>query len=267
MPSLTTRARTGLLLAAAATLLTTGALHPATASAASAPAGTPAHATAAVLDLDGTGRSPVVHGEDTAYDTASIVKVDILAAVLLQAQDAGRELTAQERAHAEPMIKQSDNAAADALWRQIGQADGLAAANKRLGLTSTTSDPGGRWGLTRTTAGDQIRLLRAVFDGDADGTAAKTGASALSTGSRAYISTLMSQVVPEQSWGVSAAGSRQALKNGWLQRVTSGLWDVNSIGQVTVNGHRYLVVVLSNGSASMAEGVSLVERTARAAIA
>ncbi|MGN5377663.1 hypothetical protein ACQ4WX_07905 [Streptomyces lasalocidi] len=106
-----------------------------------------------------------------------------------------------------------------------------------------------------------------MFDGDADGTAAKTGASALSTGSRAYISTLMSQVVPEQSWGVSAAGSRQALKNGWLQRVTSGLWDVNSIGQVTVNGHRYLVVVLSNGSASMAEGVSLVERTARAAIA
>ncbi|MGN5377662.1 serine hydrolase [Streptomyces lasalocidi] len=105
-----------------------------------------------MLDLDGTGRSPVVHGEDTAYDTASIVKVDILAAVLLQAQDAGRELTAQERAHAEPMIKQSDNAAADALWRQIGQADGLAAANKRLGLTSTTSGPGGRWGLTWTTA-------------------------------------------------------------------------------------------------------------------
>ncbi|MEU8693294.1 serine hydrolase [Streptomyces sp. NPDC048665] len=267
MPSLTIRARTGLVLAAAATLVTTAALPPAPASAASSPAGTPAHATAAVLDLDGAGHAPVVHGEDTAYDTASIVKVDILAALLLQAQDAGRGLTAQERAHAEPMIKQSDNAAADALWRRIGQADGLTAANKRLGLTSTTSGPGGKWGLTRTTASDQIRLLRAVFDGDGDDTAVKTGATALNAGSRAYINTLMTQVVPEQKWGVSAVGSRHALKNGWLQRTTSGLWDVNSVGQVTVNGHRYLVAVLSNGSASMAEGVSLVEQTARGAVA
>ncbi|OLZ63041.1 hypothetical protein AV521_40295 [Streptomyces sp. IMTB 2501] len=40
----------------------------------------------------------------------------------------------------------------------------------------------------------------------------------------------------------------------------------NSVGQVIAQGHRYLVAVLSNGSASMSEGMSLVERTARQAV-
>ncbi|MFI9808690.1 serine hydrolase [Streptomyces sp. NPDC052301] len=253
------RAKAGALLASVAALCSVGALYPA--AAATPPDAQPAHATAAVLDLDGTGRTPVIHGQDSAYDTASIVKVDILAALLLQAQDAKRPLTAVERGHAEPMIERSDNAAANALWREIGQGSGLAAANKRLGLTSTKGGPGAKWGLTRTTASDQIRLLRNVFD---------TGGTALNAQSRSYIRSLMSKVVPEQSWGVSAiggTGARQALKNGWLQRNTSGLWDVNSVGQVSVKGHRYLVAVLSNGSASMSDGVSLVERTARQAMA
>ncbi|MFG2352091.1 serine hydrolase [Streptomyces sp. NPDC048521] len=267
-PSPTARAKAGALAASAAALLSLGLSAPAPAAAAdTAPdRGEAAHATAAVLDLDGTGRAPVIHGADTAYDTASIVKVDILAALLLKAQDAGRQLTTQERGRAEPMIMRSDNAAANALWREIGRSSGLAAANRRLGLTSTTGGPGAKWGLTRTTASDQIRLLRAVFDG---GRTADAGSTALNAGSRAYIRALMSRVVPEQTWGVSALcgpGSQRALKNGWLQRNTSGRWDVNSVGQVTVKGHRYLVAVLSNGSASMTDGIALVERTARTAM-
>ena len=53
----------------------------------------------AVLDMD-SGAS-AVYGEG-AFDTASIVKVDILAALLLQAQDAGRQLTAAEKARTPP---------------------------------------------------------------------------------------------------------------------------------------------------------------------
>lgn len=259
--------KAGALVASATALFSAGLSHPAPAAAASGapPGGTSAHATAAVLDLDGTGRTTVVRGDDRAYDTASIVKVDILAALLLRAQDEGRQLTGRERDLAEPMIRSSDNAAADTLWRRIGRAPGLAAANERLGLTSTTGGPGGKWGLTRTTASDQVRLLRAVFG---SGGTAHAGSGGLDAASRAYVRTLMTRVVPEQGWGVSAiggAGSR-ALKNGWLERTTTGLWDVNSVGQVTVRGHRYLVAVLSDGSASMGDGVSLVERTARAAM-
>ncbi|MFJ4582606.1 serine hydrolase [Streptomyces echinatus] len=265
--SRTARTKAGALVASAAALLSAGLLHPAPAAAATAPAAkTSAHATVAVLDLDATGGTPVVRGADRTYDTASIVKVDILAALLLRAQDAGRRLTPAERDLAEPMIRRSDNAAANALWRRIGRAPGLAAANERLGLTSTKGGPGGKWGLTRTTASDQIRLLRAVFG---SGGAAHKGSGGLDPDSRGYVRSLMSRVVPEQTWGVSAIagpGSGKALKNGWLQRNTTGLWDVNSVGQVSAGGHRYLVAVLSDGSASMSDGVRLVERTARSAV-
>ncbi|MEU6367004.1 serine hydrolase [Streptomyces sp. NPDC046931] len=275
----------GVLLASVTGLFSAGALHSAPADAATSPAKTtpsqavphtpaespmPVHpqartrVTAAVLDLDGTGREPTVHGADTRYDTASIVKVDILAAVMLQAQDARRPLTAQEHAHAEAMIRHSDNASATALWRQIGGAHGLEAANRRLGLTATKGGPGLLWGLTQTTARDQIRLLRAVFD---TGPAAHPASPALRADSREYIRTLMTRIEKDQAWGVSAAaGSGWALKNGWLQRTTTGLWDVNSIGQITVKGHRYLVAVLSDGSTSMKGGVALVEGSARDAV-
>ncbi|MGW1598819.1 serine hydrolase [Streptomyces sp. NPDC002343] len=260
----------GALAASATALLAAGLPHPAAAATAAAPSGkrpkASAHATAAVLDLDGTGRTAVVRGEDRPYDTASIVKVDILAALLLRAQDAGRPLSGAERDLAEPMIRRSDNAAANALWRRIGRAGGLAAANERLGLTSTTGGPGGKWGLTRTTASDQVRLLRAVFG---PGGTVRRGSGGLDAASRAYVRTLMSRVVPGQTWGVPAAGdarARPVLKNGWLQRTTTGRWDVNSVGEVSVGKHRYLVAVLSDGNASMGAGISLVERTARAAV-
>ncbi|MDR3081035.1 MAG: class A beta-lactamase-related serine hydrolase [Streptomyces sp.] len=267
----------GVFLASVTALFSMGALHAAPAVAApskQAPAttGAPdavqpqsrARVTAAVLDLDRGSRQLVLYGEDAPYDTASIIKVDVLATLLLQAQDAGRQLTAQERALAEPMIRNSDNAATNVLWREIGEAPGLEAANKRLGLTSTKGGPGGKWGLTRTTASDQIRLLLAVFD---TAGSSKAG-SPLNAQSRTYIRSLMSRVASEQAWGVSAAAkSEWALKNGWLQRNTSGLWDVNSVGRITVDGHHCLVAVLSDGSASMSDGVSLVERTAQQAVA
>ncbi|MET8413644.1 serine hydrolase [Streptomyces sp. NPDC005195] len=269
----------GALLALSTALLAGGTAHAAPATAvvdratepSGAETGRPAaephdrtRVTAAVLDLDGTGREPAVYGDDVTYDTASIIKVDILATLLLQAQDEGRSLTARERAHAEPMIRRSDNAAANALWREIGRAPGLAAANERLGLTGTKGGSGTRWGLTRTTASDQIRLLRAVFG---TGGRSAAGVGGLNQESRTYVRTLMTDVASEQAWGVSAAAdSGWALKNGWLQRSTSGLWDVNSVGRIVVDGHRYLVAVLSDGSASMKDGVALVEGAARAAL-
>ncbi|MFM9612504.1 serine hydrolase [Streptomyces niveiscabiei] len=208
-----------------------------------------------VLDL-GSGDS-AVYGE-AAFDTASIVKVDILAALLLQAQDAGRSLTAQERSYAALMIENSDNDSATALWNTIGQAEGLDAANDRFGMTGTEGGEGALWGLTQTTAADQLALLQQVF-GDS---------SELSDASRAYVGGLMAQVEADQRWGVSAAaqGAGWALKNGWLPRSTTGLWDVNSIGRVTAGGGAYLVAVLSDGNVSMAAGVSLVEEAARVAV-
>ncbi|MET7674005.1 serine hydrolase [Streptomyces seoulensis] len=211
---------------------------------------------AAVLDL-GSGES-AVYGKG-AFDTASIVKVDILAALLLRAQDEGRHLTAAEKAYAAKMIGASDNASATALWDVVGGAKGLDAANARFGLTGTSAGTNGLWGLTRTTAKDQLTLLRQVFGSD----------SKLTSASRAYLRELMESVDAGQRWGVSAAAGSgvTALKNGWLPRSTTGLWVVNSIGRVeTADGSAYLVAVLSRGTVTQADGISLVESAARAAV-
>jgi hypothetical protein len=209
----------------------------------------------AVLDVD-SGES-AAHG-DAAFDTASIVKVNILAVLLLQAQDADRHLTAQEKAYAAKMIENSDNPSATALWAAIGRADGLDSANRRFGLTATQGGDGELWGLTQTTASDQLTLLRQVFGEDSE----------LSAASRSYLQGLMGEIETDQRWGVSAAadGSRWALKNGWLARSTTGLWDVNSIGRISVGGHDYLVATLSNGNSTQAKGISLVEAVSKAAV-
>nr|WP_260848957.1 class A beta-lactamase-related serine hydrolase [Streptomyces sp. SLBN-118] len=204
-----------------------------------------------VLD-SGSGQRGVYGG--AAHATASIVKVDIMAALLLATQDAGRSLTAQEKTQATAMIRLSDNAAATALWQTIGGARGLDAANERLGLGETAGRAA--WGLTQTTARDQLTLLQAVFGRD----------SVLSEASRPYLRALMEQVSPDQAWGVSAAGSDWALKNGWMPRTTTGLWAVNSIGRVRVDGRACLVAVLSGGHATKEAGIALVEAAARRAV-
>ncbi|MFJ1649680.1 serine hydrolase [Streptomyces sp. NPDC088258] len=230
----------------------------------------------AVLDLAEAG-APARYsaGERETYDTASIVKVDILAALLLMAQDEDRVLTAAERTHATAMIQVSDNASADALWSTIGGTAGLDAANRRLGLTDTTAGSGALWGLTQTTAPDQLTLLAAVFgDGsgaedaeDAEDADGAEGVSPLSAASRSYARGLMGGIADGQDWGVSAAGTATGLKNGWLSRSATGLWDINSIGRTEIDGHGYLLAVLSQGNASMESGIALVEAAAKAAVA
>ncbi|WP_328870140.1 class A beta-lactamase-related serine hydrolase [Streptomyces sp. NBC_00287] len=214
-----------------------------------------AQVSVAVLDLD-SGES-ASYG-DASFDTASIVKVDILAALLLQAQDEGRALTSAERTYATAMIENSDNVSASALWETIGRAEGLGAANERFGLTDTEGGDGMLWGLTQTTAADQLTLLQQVFGEDSE----------LSEASRTYLQGLMGQIAVDQRWGVSAVadGSGWALKNGWLPRSTTGLWDINSIGRVTVDGRDYLVAALSDGNETKADGVSLIEAAVKAAV-
>ncbi|MET7320555.1 serine hydrolase [Streptomyces sp. NPDC005549] len=211
-----------------------------------------------VAMLDVKSGAMATYGHD-AFDTASIVKVDILATLLLQAQDEGRKLSTEERAQSAAMIQKSDNDSTSALWTRIGSASGLDAANERLGLSQTQGGGGTVWGITQTTAEDQIRLLQSVF-GDK---------SPLSEASRAYIQDLMRHVVGSQTWGVSAAADSgtTALKNGWLKRTQTKKWDVNSIGRIQHEGRVYLMAVLLNGCSTQEVGISIVEQASRASAA
>jgi len=87
------------------------------------------------------------------YDTASIVKVTIMAAALRQAAAAHRFLTATELTLLRRMITVSDNNAASSLWSHVGGSTGIAAFLRLAGMDATTRGSGGYWGLTQTTAG------------------------------------------------------------------------------------------------------------------
>jgi beta-lactamase class A len=190
------------------------------------------------------------YGKSLRTATASIVKADIVIALLLRAQREDRTLTSTEKALAERAIKVSDNNAATALWHAIGGAEGLASANRKLGLRDTEPGPGESWGSTTTSAADQIRLLTALTSDE----------SPLSAANRRYVRHLMGDVTPEQAWGVSAAGPDAQLKNGWLPRDRhNGLWTVNSIGIVRDAGHTFLLAVLSERGTTMQGAIKAIE--------
>jgi Beta-lactamase enzyme family len=212
------------------------------------------HIAVGVIDA-GTG-AEALYDSRRSFHTASIVKADILAALLLRAQQAGVSLTAQQAELAVPMIEDSDDQAASDLWQTVGTGSDMASANARLGLSHTVAGPSGYWGLTRTTVVDQLRLLTDLTSAD----------SPLTAASRDYELGLMEDVTPSQQWGVPAAASQGtvfAVKDGWLP--DPDLWVINSIGVVTHDGHRLLIAVLSNGHPTEAAGIAAVSAAATAA--
>jgi hypothetical protein len=211
------------------------------------------HVTVAVDDL--TTGTDAAYGGTREFVTASIVKVDILCTLLYQSQKSHRPLSSEERELATTMIENSDNDSASSLYSAVGGAAGVDEANRVFGLRETTAGAGPYWGLTTTTVADQIRLLRLVF----------TRSSVLTVASQDYIQRLMGDVETDQRWGVPAAadhGTRFMVKNGWLPSPDTGLWEINSIGDVVHDHQHLLIAVLSDDNASEASGISVVEKVA-----
>ncbi len=213
-------------------------------------ASTAATVTAAVADLD-TGQVWIEHPAVRSV-TASIVKVDILETLLYQAQQAGRPLSGAVVATARGMIEASDNDDATALWNLAGGSAGVAAYDGALGLTETVPDPFGAWGLTTTSAADQLLLLRALVVPN----------GLLDEASQDFQLALMQSVEAGQNWGVSGgipAGVTVALKNGWLPLSGDSDWEINSIGRIKGDGRRYLIAVLTTHDPSEAAGIDTIE--------
>lgn len=211
--------------------------------------------TSALALYDRTTGTSCTFRASTAFDSASVVKVAILGALLRQAAEEHRLLTSREVDLTTDMITKSDNAATNALWHQIGHT-GIQHFLDLAGMRDTVPGGRGTWGLTQITAGDQVKLLRLLTSDN----------HVLGERARAYALRLMNRVVPDQRWGTPAGAPGTAtvhVKNGWLQRSANG-WRVNSVGVFTGGGHDYGMAVLSHGSRTMEDGVTTVERAARA---
>ncbi|MEU5091526.1 serine hydrolase [Streptomyces sp. NPDC021356] len=193
--------------------------------------------------------------ESSAYDSASVVKVTVLATLLWDAKKTNRLLTDREADLAKAMITQSDNDSTSALWKQLGltKVKGFLSA---AGMTQTKPGTDGYWGLTQITVRDEQKLLALVT--------AKN--SVLSDNSRAYILKLMGQVVSSQRWGTPAGAPSTVawhVKNGWLERATHG-WRVHSVGTFNGGGHDYTITVLTQDNSTMDYGVTTIQNIARA---
>jgi Beta-lactamase enzyme family len=192
---------------------------------------------------------------------ASIVKLDILETLYAQ-QGNGPVRAGTDQSLAQQMMEDSDNAAATSLWNAVGGPGRIQSFNTAAGLTHTLPSscvtcpgfawPG--WGLTTTTAADQIALLRELIE-----------PSTLLTGAQRHNALeFMENVTPGQRWGVSGGVPPQttvALKNGWLPLNSARTdWQINSIGWVKGSGRNYLMAVLTTGNPTEQYGIDTINR-------
>ena len=225
-------------------------------------AGRPGAVLAAVYDVS-TGQTWILgHGRPQAE--ASVVKVDILETLLSRYRASGSALPPADLPIARAMIEDSDNDAATALWHAAGGPARIRAYNAAAGLRHTTPSrcvdcpgfPWPGWGLTTTTAVDQLALLRALIEPN----------SLLTDAERGYALSLMENVTPAQRWGVSGGVPAQAtvaLKNGWLPLDSAGTdWQINSVGWISGSGRDYLMAVLTTGNPTEQYGIETIDQLA-----
>ncbi|GAA4997486.1 serine hydrolase [Streptomyces krungchingensis] len=210
--------------------------------------------TVAVGLYDRTTKTTCSLRSSTAYDSASVVKVTVLATLLWDAKKHNRYLTQREADLAKAMITKSDNNATTSLWNQLGMTK-IKGFLTAAAMTQTKPGTGGYWGLTQITVTDEQKLLKLV-------TAKNT---VLSDNSRAYILKLMGQVISSQRWGTPAGAPSSVavhVKNGWLSRSTHG-WRVHSVGTFNGGGHDYMITVLTHGNSTMNYGVTTIQNVAK----
>jgi len=217
---------------------------------------------AAVYDLR-TGQTWQL-GRGQPQDEASVVKLDVLEALLAERGRRGTGLSAGDRSLAGQMIEDSDNDAATSLWDEVGGASGIRSFNTSAGLADTVPSscvdcpgfPWPGWGLTTTTPADQLTLLRALVEPN----------SLLTSTERSYALSLMENVTPDQRWGVTGGVPAQvtvALKNGWLPlNSANNNWQINSVGWISGSGRDYLIAVLSTGNPTEQYGIDTIDQLA-----
>jgi beta-lactamase class A len=183
----------------------------------------------------------------TTYRSASIVKAMLLVAYLRRPDVRHRALRPAERALLDPMVRRSDNRAADAVHARVGLA-ALSALAHRVGMRHFLPYP--VWGGSTVTADDQARLFVRVD-------------RLVPRRHRAYAMGLLRGIVAGQRWGIAAArpaGWRIAFKGGWGRGVTR---QVDHQAGLLTNGRlRVAIAVMSADNPSDAYGAASLQGVA-----
>jgi beta-lactamase class A len=192
------------------------------------------------------------HNAGRQYLVASSIKVELLCAFLAKLEKAGREPTTRERSLLAAMIKRSDNNAAGYFYDALGEAPGVTAYMKRIGVSGLIASPAWRgWGWSTITPAAQVRVFDLLRQG-----------KLLNAKHTKYALGLLRTVIPEHRTGVGTTapkGADVAMKVGWVTG-PDDRWVMNSSGIVTYEGVTYVIAVYTDRNATLEEGVEIVER-------
>ena len=181
------------------------------------------------------------------YRSASMVKAMLLVAYLRRADVRTRALRREERALLDPMVRRSDNGAADAVHARVGPA-ALAALGRRAGMRRFVPHP--VWGGSLITADDQARFFLRID-------------TLVPRRHRAYALALLRGIVGRQRWGIPAslpAGWQIAFKGGWGKGVTRQV--DHQAALLTNAGLRVSIAVLSADNPSDGYGAETLRGVA-----
>ena len=139
-----------------------------------------------------TGAEFAWHG-DYVSQSASMAKVMIVLMALVQAREAGEELSFEDYGRASRAIIDSENDPADELWAKVGGRDAYTELARELGLPNTHGDDRSEfWSWTNTTPDDQRKLAELLVK----------GSPAIHVEDQLYLLDLMSRTNPAHTWGV-----------------------------------------------------------------
>ena len=197
-----------------------------------------------------TGALLASHDPDRKVNGRSITKAMLLVAYLTDLDD--RPVPAADRPVLEAMIGQSDNAAANRIYRKVGRS-GVAGVADKASMTSfrvrDTGDAVYLLGLTQVTAGDQARFF-AMVDQLVPAT------------HRGYALGLLKGT--NAQWGLPAAGyGPLAAKAGWAPEAGGAGWTVNQGAQLQLGDGAIGVAVVTSGQPSFAYGQQSIEQVGR----
>jgi hypothetical protein len=174
-----------------------------------------------------------------SYHSASVVKAMLLVAYLNRLVGEHQELTADHEAYLDSMIRVSDNDAATAIYAHVGDRRLYTLADQ---AHMTDFHISGRWGSARITAADQAGFFARMQE-------------LTPSQYQGYTRTLLSSIVPRESWGIPEVSRPEWLtmfKGGWLTSRRGSL--VHQVARLEKGQLSLAIAVLTDGNPSDAYG-------------
>lgn len=208
--------------------------------------------------LDGyTGAITGSANLNAVSDSGSMIKAWLGADYLRRADERDQDLSASHLHELSIMIRDSDNAAAEDIYRTNGSTASINRLISMCGLTDSRATPG-YWSLTYMSGRDAVRMGRCIAEGRAAGPQ--------------WTSWLLNEMRNVRGYGrfgiisalPPAVAKTTAIKNAWLLR-TDGLMRINCLAI----GDKWVLAVLVRyaGSLGEAHGIGVCRSVAQQLLA